>query len=478
MGGSARFFVCCLALVGASSLAACNGAGGASDSDRGVATIALTQVPTDVACIRVTVAGSRTVQKTFNVIPAQSSVLTLTGLPTGDDTFTGEAFNIACAGIVATTVPTWIGDPVTATVGAGAPVAVNLVLRRNGQATVSIDFDNGPDGGMGGGRPNGAACAAPSDCQSAFCVDGVCCDSACTGACRSCNVPGSAGRCALVAAGSRDPRGACVDQGAATCGTNGTCDGAGACARYAPGTTCAAQSCTGGVLTAAAACDGAGTCVRGPSASCAPFACADATRCATTCATNADCAPPSSCNGGVCGRLPLGAACTISSDCQSAFCVDGVCCNSACSGACQACNTPGRAGMCSPIPAGMQDPVFCPVTPASSCGTDGTCDGAGACRLSPPGTLCAPATCAGSVLTQARTCNGAGACQPGTAVSCAPFTCQAPQGCRTSCATSADCVPGTFCAPGALCQPQRGPGQACAANEWCISQSCVAGLCQ
>jgi len=479
MGGPVRFFMCGSALVGALSLAlaACNGGGGGStsDGDRGVATIALTQVPTDVTCIRGTVAGSRTVQRTFNVSPGQSSVLTLTGLPTGDDTFSGEAFNVACAGIGPTTAPTWIGDPVSATVGAGTPVAVNLVLRHNGQATVSIDFDNGPDGGSGGGRPNGAACAAPSDCQSAFCVDGVCCDSACTGTCLSCNTTGGAGHCTPVPAG-QDPRNACADQGAPSCGTNGACDGTGACARYVAGTACTPPSCAGGVLTMAGVCDGAGTCAHGAAVSCTPFTCADPTRCATICASDADCTPPFTCTGGTCGRQPLGAPCVTNAACNSGFCADGVCCSSACTGACQSCANPGSAGVCVALPAGARDPGFCQDTGAASCGTDGTCDGAGACRLYPAGTLCAAPACMGTVLSSARTCNGAGACQPAAAVSCAPFTCQG-GACATTCVTTANCAPGNFCDATGICRPQRARNLPCASNDQCLSNVCVAGLC-
>jgi len=55
--------------------------------------------------------------------------------------------------------------------------------------------------------PNGGACAAGSECQSGFCVDGVCCDTACGGGavdCQACSVAAGAaadGTCATLAAG-------------------------------------------------------------------------------------------------------------------------------------------------------------------------------------------------------------------------------------------------------------------------------------
>ncbi|HSQ00330.1 MAG TPA: hypothetical protein VL049_24180 [Candidatus Dormibacteraeota bacterium] len=48
--------------------------------------------------------------------------------------------------------------------------------------------------------PNGAACASPSDCNSAFCVEGVCCNAACTGPLERCNLPGQVGTCTSASA--------------------------------------------------------------------------------------------------------------------------------------------------------------------------------------------------------------------------------------------------------------------------------------
>ncbi|MGH2532184.1 MAG: hypothetical protein ACRDJW_07725, partial [Thermomicrobiales bacterium] len=37
-------------------------------------------------------------------------------------------------------------------------------------------------------------------------------------------------------------------------------------------------------------------------------------------------------------RLPNGAACTRATQCASLTCADGICCDSACTGQCEACN--------------------------------------------------------------------------------------------------------------------------------------------
>src|SRR5262249_2532280 len=123
-------------------------------------------------------------------------------------------------------------------------------------------------GGRGGGGPSrgqyalveaGGECAAAGDCKSGFCSDGVCCRSDCSGVCQSCAVDGSVGTCTNVPVGV-DPRNDCPDDGAASCGRDGFCDGTGACALYAAGTICRAQSCAASTVSHAARCDGAGTC--------------------------------------------------------------------------------------------------------------------------------------------------------------------------------------------------------------------------
>jgi hypothetical protein len=87
---------------------------------------------------------------------------------------------------------------------------------------------------------------------------------------------------------------------------------------------------------------------------------------------------------------------------------------------------------------------------ASTCGNDGTCNGAGACRQYVTGTQCVAASCTGSTLTSARLCNGSGTCQAATTSSCNFYACN-PTSCKTSCATTADCASpyvclGTTCA--------------------------------
>jgi hypothetical protein len=162
---------------------------------------------------------------------------------------------------------------------------------------------------------------------------------------------------------------------------------------------------------------------------------------------------PNTCNGTSCGKKPTGAACAGAAECNSAFCEQGVCCATACTGTCRSCALTGTVGTCASVPAG-QDPLNqCPTAAASTCGTDGSCNGSAACRLYANGAVCAAATCSGTTFTPARTCNGSGICQTPAASSCGAYTCGTSGTCQTSCTSNAQCVPpnvciGTTCATG------------------------------
>jgi MYXO-CTERM domain-containing protein len=112
---------------------------------------------------------------------------------------------------------------------------------------------------LGPPRVTGDACAAGIECESGFCVDGVCCDAACgvglAGDCQACSVAAGAavdGTCALLSMGTE------CRAAAGACDVAESCDGAsGACpadATAAAGTECRAAL---GACDAAEACDGA-----------------------------------------------------------------------------------------------------------------------------------------------------------------------------------------------------------------------------
>src|SRR5436190_24338815 len=98
-GTSAALALAMASVLGASG---CGGQpeGATADGDqRGVAAFQLTQVPPDTACLRMTAAGARDVVRKLDVTAGQSTVFSMTGLPTGAVTFSADAFSEACAGV-------------------------------------------------------------------------------------------------------------------------------------------------------------------------------------------------------------------------------------------------------------------------------------------------------------------------------------------------------------------------------------------
>ena len=174
--------------------------------------------------------------------------------------------------------------------------------------------------------------------------------------------------------------------------------------------------------------------------------------------------------------LPVGEGCASDGECGSGFCVDHVCCQTLCSGACVACNVPGSEGACTPVAAGEDPADECAMEPASTCGRDGTCDGAGACQRYKTGTECQPGSCAGSIETPAATCDATGSCRSATARACAGGAVCQGTSCATSCTLDSACQTGFFCDTG-VCRAKRAAGVACSAVAQCASGYCVDGVC-
>ncbi len=345
----------------------------------------------------------------------------------------------------------------------------------------------------------GASCTVSAECRSSLCVDGVCCDKACNGACEACTTAkkggGADGTCGPIANGSD------------------------------PDNECSPQSCSAGIVTKAQVCNGASTCAPSGTTPCGLYACAGSA-CATTCAGAPDCIAPATCASGACiiaqdAGTDVGLAdtesndapsapdaadaaidavtpdatiadtgangadttvletatpdtaladsaapetvaptdprakpvlngdaqsCTSASACASGFCVDGVCCDSACSGTCHSCALPQAPGKCSLQPLGYDlrgecqsdRPCF------STCGTRGECVASFA------GARCQEPKCTSkSAGTGWAVCSGfQGSCLRTDAITfdCLPYSCEPAFGaCRESCRTSDDCAVDFLC---------------------------------
>ncbi|MET0790020.1 MAG: FG-GAP repeat protein [Polyangiaceae bacterium] len=238
------------------------------------------------------------------------------------------------------------------------------------------------------GSTNGTACAQSSECGSGFCVEKVCCNSACNGTCQSClqknrgGNSGGDGTCGNVRSGT-DPLDACPTDDGNTCQKSGLCDGKGACTLYALGTSCTLSECASATsATLNSACSGLGECKPTATVPCqlgyrcvsgvCKSGCHANSDCDATlgfvCAQTGDCKQPkgAACNAddncstgtcqwghcclanadGVCSK-PLGIDCALGSECGSGTCSAGVCCNSECGGACESCALPASKGTCS-----------------------------------------------------------------------------------------------------------------------------------
>jgi hypothetical protein len=177
--------------------------------------------------------------------------------------------------------------------------------------------------------------------------------------------------------------------------------------------------------------------------------------------------------------LGIAAACAQDADCNSLHCADGVCCDAACTGSCEACNLGTLKGTCSPVAANQQPATLhpsCAVANASTCGQDGTCDGRGNCKLWGNATPCGSASCNGgtNVFANASTCDGAGHCVQGSTASCAPFTCNGTAACKTTCAAGTDCA-GEPCLNNSCGTVAN--GSKCTSGSQCTSTNCVDGYC-
>jgi hypothetical protein len=329
----------------------------------------------------------------------------------------------------------------------------------------------------GAKRPSGSICDDPGDCLSGACSDGVCCNVACTGACVSCNQPENMGECVPVPAGAEDPHDACREDAPETCGQSGFCNGQGGCAKYAQGTVCKLGSCQGREqFVPPSVCDGEGTCLIGAPVACAPSTCQDGA-CITACQDSSQCMSPAACVAGSCGKRGNGQDCTSGDQCQSNQCVQGVCCESTCAGACQSCALPSSRGKCTPVPNNAVDPRgMCQDGGAAACGDNGKCDGKGACQKYAAGTVCQAARCdAGdNAETPAGTCQNGRCSVPGSR-SCAPHKGCSGSRCATSCGSDSQCTSGNVCVMGDC--GKRPDGASCNSGGQCASGQCAQGRC-
>jgi hypothetical protein len=178
--------------------------------------------------------------------------------------------------------------------------------------------------------------------------------------------------------------------------------------------------------------------------------------------------------------VATGVACKIDSDCVSNFCADGVCCNRACTGSCEACNESGTAGTCVVVsgkPRGSR--AACPGSGACAATCEGTST---SCTYPGASTTCSAPSCTSGTAIPASTCNGSGSCNTTTPVVCGLYACGA-VACKSSCVDDTDCASAAFCDVSTnTCVAKRSSGGSCTTASNCKPASdgfghCESGVC-
>jgi hypothetical protein len=218
----------------------------------------------------------------------------------------------------------------------------------------------------------GGPCALTTDCETGFCVDGVCCDTACGG-------------------GDND----CVACSVATGAVND-----GQCATLAAGTSCGAKCANDSTQQPAGSCDDAGACDLPPTQACAMGHACELGACIDLCTGPDDCLSGYFCSNGSCSPIQgEGAPCASDDECTTKHCVDGVCCDQACGN-----GAPDDCVACA-IASGAASDGVCAALSGSSCIDYDPCTASAEClvgfcqpkSLEPDGTECPNGSCAAGV---------------------------------------------------------------------------------
>jgi len=331
-------------------------------------------------------------------------------------------------------------------------------------------------------KRQGEACSGGDECDSGYCRDDVCCESACEGACEACVelfTGEQDGTCAPAVDGT-DPHDDCEVSSGESCGSSGTCDGERGCSKYGANQVCEEAACSGSDFSPVRTCDGLGSCEAQATVPCGEFPCS-VTGCQTPCTVDSECPGESYCATNVCANKKVdGVDCNDGGECRSNHCVDGVCCESACAGTCVACSnakTDKESGRCVAIPLQEDPDNECAVDNVNECGTDGTCTGGGACRVQGVGTACGSATCSGNTLTPTGSCNGASMCNEGAPRNCdGHLKCASGTACRTTCTGDTHCVTGYYCSSNS-CLAKKDEGATCQNANECASGACRDNVC-
>jgi hypothetical protein len=171
-------------------------AAGANSTDSGNTTnwsfgTSNTDTPTTTPTVTPTSTPSETPTATPTNTPSNTPTNTPSATPTVTPTSTSSETPTATRTNTPTNTPTRTPTTTPTRTPTNTPSATPTVTP-TGTATATAT--NTPL------AENGRPCTTPGQCQSMHCVDGVCCDTACTEADHICNLPGREGTCLAITA--------------------------------------------------------------------------------------------------------------------------------------------------------------------------------------------------------------------------------------------------------------------------------------
>jgi hypothetical protein len=138
-----------------------------------------TATTTETATVTSTATATATSTQTGTASNSPSQTPTLTASHTATSTATATATSTASHTPTSTATRTSSNTPSQTSTATATSTATNTPTRTN----TPMDL------------PDGATCTGPLQCQSTFCTDGVCCDTACQGPLERCDLPGRRGTC-------------------------------------------------------------------------------------------------------------------------------------------------------------------------------------------------------------------------------------------------------------------------------------------
>ena len=349
------------------------------------------------------------------------------------------------------------GRDVSAAVESGGDIAGDLSTNVEGPAAPLVVVADAP---ASSSAPDAPAVDTPSIEMAPDLPQGDAAGTCSTDKDCSANAPLCLGNRCAKCSGDNDCRArpgtpACAASGlCVACTQNKHCAGSPDAGADADSDDAADGGADGGMVSAAAnVCDTtANQCVecvqrsdcKGVCQACSAGACVavknqdDLTRCAGTCDSQGAC---KSKQGQLCSIVAGG--CLAGTVCSP----DSICCDTACTDSCMACDVQGHAGTCTAVTSGA------PHSGHAGCGADpqcmGSCNGRsdGKCEYPSAKTCGGGPICSGPKLVGQSTCQ-AGACIPPEGQLCGSgFNCSG-TACKTSCAAAADCQDTYACVEG------------------------------